>query len=462
LISCLLSVLLCLTGCSVQTTNTVTVPAAISSLTAVPPTASQTPSPAWTATRAPTPIPSVPPPASSTPTASSPAATAPTPVPSWTPIPPGGGVPLIAAVAQESDGGLALYAGHLGAGSYTRLAQIASSQTLNSAVYESAYYAVLRFSPDGRQLAFPVYGQRDPQLAIADLATGEIRYAAQLAGQRTWVGFMAWSPDGKWIAFTQCQFANNTVRCSLWLLNLAKPAVLPIAGNTGEAKWSADSSTIYYGSGTFQPATGKFGPEPTCPLRVQFSAATSSGYDPDLDKCVWGSILKATISVWLVDAKTNAPTLLLDYTDPSSNTLPPDFLLSPDGNALLLTDRVLKKEGEASAFFVKTIRLADSPLKDITPIDVSLHGLVWSPDSQKYLSVLYDQPVTQLVLSEAATSHTLLTSDLEVRPGARTVIRNDNIAFVGIDAVWPAAPVAIAAAFASATASPIPTATVTS
>jgi hypothetical protein len=364
----------------------------------------------------------------------------------------------VASVVRETDSALAVYVGRLGDYQFSRLAQIASADQMNNG--EAPSGIVIRFSPDGRRLAFPTYRGPEAFLVIADLATGELNEAAKLLSNKKWPGLIAWSPDGQWIALTQCQYGLASL-CALWLLNVESGSFSQIDGETFNLKWTSDSSIFYYSSRSYRPSTQQKGSAPR--VRV-FIPGSEGPYHPELNSVMY--VRKQTeITPLLINVETHEQTVLLDYpyTETSPRN-PPDILVSPDGSQLLLVDYSLQLEGESEPS-VQSLRLADVPLTGYTLVDAGWRGLAWSTDSRYYVSVrhIFGGFLYQLIVVDTQTTERIYSTELLFASGTASIGKNGPFYF-GIDVSWPAARVDIAAnvpksplVTATSTMTPVPT-----
>lgn len=113
----------------------------------------------------------------------------------------------------------------------------------------------IAWSPDGQEMLFDSY--RDPldatvQLVVINVAENKERVITPDDKTVTSAMSASWSPDGKTIAYTQCDADSNGMRvnCALWLVNRdgshARMIPAKIAGEAMNLAWTPDGSRLVF------------------------------------------------------------------------------------------------------------------------------------------------------------------------------------------------------------------------
>jgi Tol biopolymer transport system component len=112
------------------------------------------------------------------------------------------------------------------------------------------------WSPDGRELAYPVTfsaagaSPGQPRIEILTLATGATRQTKIRPGFGGGALDMAWSPDGQFLALLRANSYNNQTS-SLWVLRLSDQREIALTDNRmiqWSPQWSSDSRTLFFTS----------------------------------------------------------------------------------------------------------------------------------------------------------------------------------------------------------------------
>ena len=124
---------------------------------------------------------------------------------------------------------------------------IADSDGFNSRNMLQSSQPVLSpaWSPDGRQLAYVSYENRQAQIMVQNLATGKRRKVSNFPGLN---GAPAWSPDGSKLAMTLSKDGNPEI----YVLDLKSNRLRRVTKSVGidtEPAWAPDGQSLVFTSG---------------------------------------------------------------------------------------------------------------------------------------------------------------------------------------------------------------------
>jgi hypothetical protein len=113
-----------------------------------------------------------------------------------------------------------------------------------SEMHEVPEYTVLRWSPDGRYLAFIRHEGGTNKLNVYDTFTGAIQL---VQWELDFVGDVTWSPDNAWLAYSV--WRNETGKAWTWT---AKPSIAQsyLIGSGCHPQWTEDSQWIIFSQGS--------------------------------------------------------------------------------------------------------------------------------------------------------------------------------------------------------------------
>jgi Tol biopolymer transport system component len=230
----------------------------------------------------------------------------------------------------------------------------------------------LTWSPDGKTLAFLVYGAiYGSKIFLVNADGSNVR---QLTQQGQNQSSPAWSPDGSRIVFLNT--TADTLNLSLIDVNTGRIQPLETTmPSKFSPSWSPDGTHIMWQAGF--PDPGIY----TINLRTDDIQLLNKGwnnsppqYSPDGEKIVFASLRGESPEIYVMNADG---TNLSPLTDTPATEENPRW--SPDGQKILFTSNV---NGAPQVF----IMAADgNNLYQLTHSDYVLKDVIWSPDGQQVL-----------------------------------------------------------------------------
>lgn len=179
-----------------------------------------------------------------------------------------------------------------------RILRTLSSATQRAHVDDYNYIeSSATWSPDSRQIAYPVFSKGDNLIVIVDVESGRTRREIQVPGVE-YYNYLAWSPDGNSLLISGLADAHS----DLFLYDFESGQVEQLTDDAYseiQPAWSADGSRIVF--------------------------STDRGFDTDLEALKFGSYKLAVMDMASQDIE------VLDFF-PGANNLNPQF--SPDGESL--------------------------------------------------------------------------------------------------------------------------------
>ena len=226
--------------------------------------------------------------------------------------------------------------------------ELASPQTDAHVDAISFLYSAGTWSPDGRRLAFVVFAEGDNQIAVLDVASGNVerRYSVRDVGA---ISDPAWSPDGTRIAFS----GNEGGLSDLYVLDLASEQVRRLTSDKHadiHPAWSPDSRTI--------------------------AIATDRGESTSFDRLVYSPMRLA-----LVDATSGAVRVLPGF--PDAKHINPRY--SADGGDLYfisdrggVSDIYRMSVATGEMFQVTNVATGITGISELSPaMSISNDGQLW-------------------------------------------------------------------------------------
>ena len=116
---------------------------------------------------------------------------------------------------------------------------------------EMTFPSAAAWSPDSKELAFPLGQRTGPWIEIVTLATGASRKVALPSRPRNNVlQDIAWSPDGRWLAYAR-GLSTVSQTYEIWLTRVSDEESIQLTdGKTSDTSpaWSPDSASLYFKS----------------------------------------------------------------------------------------------------------------------------------------------------------------------------------------------------------------------
>ena len=219
----------------------------------------------------------------------------------------------------------------LGADNSARYAlNIADSDGFNPKEALSSSQPILSpaWSPDGTQLAYVSYENKQAQIIVQNIGTGKRRLVASFAGLN---GAPAWSPDGRQLAMTLSKDGNPEIYVLDLATNLFRRVTRNVAIDT-EPSWSPDGKQIVFTSDRsgrpqiYQiPAIG--GKATRLTFDGKYNARAS--YSPDGTKLVMVHSATRGFQIALLDLADKS---LITLTEPGLDESPS---FAPNGSMIL-------------------------------------------------------------------------------------------------------------------------------
>lgn len=261
-------------------------------------------------------------------------------------------------------------------------------------LYQLQSVGDVQLSPTGTHLAYTVTHNDRPgrpysQLAIRDLATGQIRPVKDAFGVR-------WSPDGKWIAYTgrTAEGAGLIVADA----NGEQARLLaPISGtnhplpSTGEQiAWSPDARSIAFLSTTPGPETEQANGDPMVITRYLYKPTASEGETRFNDN--------RRVHVFIADVASKQVRQLTDgpYYEHSIDW-------SPKGGELLFVSNRESNPDRVFNYDIMAARIDTGAVRKITATKSAEYQPVWSPDATR---IAFSGTTRELTSSETTMEDT--------------------------------------------------------
>ncbi len=211
-----------------------------------------------------------------------------------TPTPVGGGVVKIAFIGRDQQGEYAMYIGNPHTSTYTAVTPIeyAPNPYIDQQEIPDRTGAIsLAWSPDGRYLAFNTGSVAQDSLSVLDVETGLIQKIHELP-KGSWVDKIDWAPGDQRVFAYKVSSFSGTFRSDFWIGNLDKSEPVNFARNAfGMRGWSPDGSAYYFSSSPlrrYEPYTGKT-TTINEPRVTGFNGGYSLQYLPDIDDFLVGA-----------------------------------------------------------------------------------------------------------------------------------------------------------------------------
>ena len=255
----------------------------------------------------------------------------------------------------------------------------AHAQGLRSAdLFRFRSVGAVALSPDGRRVAYSVTMRDRPgrpysQIWILDLSTEK---SFRLGGEKELTSGPKWSPDGKSLAY----LGGEEPDTGLWVaqadgthatfLTPVSGSNSPLPGQGEEVAWSPDGKRIAFVSSTPGPETAEASGDPVVITRYLYKPTAGEGRTRFNDN--------RRLHIFAADVATRQVQQLTqgNYDEHSIDW-------SPDGAEILF---VSNREPNSDEFFnydVFTLNVSDGRIRRLTATESSEYAPRWSPDGKQ-------------------------------------------------------------------------------
>jgi Tol biopolymer transport system component len=219
----------------------------------------------------------------------------------------------------------------------------------------------LALSPDGHRLDYTVVMRDQPgrpygQLWIMDLGTQK---SVRVGGEKDRGGGPLWSSDGKWLAFHGRQgdksglFLTRPDGSDVTFLASPEGTNSPLPGTGKEVAWSPDGKQIAFISSTPGAETAEATGDPMVITRYLYKPDASEGMTRFNDN--------QRLHIFVVDAATKQVRQLTQ-----GNTDEHSIDWSPDGKEILYATNPEPNQDEFFNYDIFALKLADSSIRRLT------------------------------------------------------------------------------------------------
>ncbi len=243
------------------------------------------------------------------------------------------------------------------------------------------FISEVRFSPDGKQLAYTVSlydhpGASYSQLWIADAAGGSPK---RIGGEKDELSHPRWSPDGKRIAVTgsvneQHGLATvNSDGSGLTFLAKTTGTNSPLPGQGENFTWSPDSKTLAFVSAVPGPETEAANGDPIVITRYLYKPTATEGLTHFNDN--------RRLHIFSIDLASKAVKQLTtgDFDEHSIDW-------SPDGREIVFGSNREPNSDEFFNYDLFALNVATGGVRRITATENCEYAAQWSPDGK---SIVY-------------------------------------------------------------------------
>jgi dipeptidyl aminopeptidase/acylaminoacyl peptidase len=232
-------------------------------------------------------------------------------------------------------------------------------------------------SPDGHRVAYTIVMRDRPgrpygQLWIMDLATQK---SARVGGEKDSAGSPLWSPDGRLLAFA----SNRGGKAGLFVAHQDGSEVTSLAPTTGtnsplpgtgrEMAWSPDGKQIAFISSTPSALAAEASGDPMVISRYL--------YKPDAGEGLTRFNDNQRLHIFVVDLASKQ---VRQLTSGESDEHSLDW--SPDGKEILFVSNREPNQDEFFNYDVFALRVADSSVRRLTATEFNEYEPLWSPDGK--------------------------------------------------------------------------------
>ncbi len=232
-------------------------------------------------------------------------------------------------------------------------------------------------SPDGHRLAYTIVMRDRPgrpygQLWIMDLATQK---SARVGGEKDSGGSPLWSPDGRLVAFAGNQggktglFVGHQDGSEVTSLAPTTGTNSPLPGTGREMAWSPDGKQIAFISSTPSALAAEASGDPMVISRYL--------YKPDAGEGLTRFNDNQRLHIFVVDLASKQ---VRQLTSGESDEHSLDW--SPDGKEILFVSNREPNQDEFFNYDVFALRVADGSVRRLTATEFNEYEPLWSPDGK--------------------------------------------------------------------------------
>jgi dipeptidyl aminopeptidase/acylaminoacyl peptidase len=233
------------------------------------------------------------------------------------------------------------------------------------------------FSPDAKFIAYTVLrydhpGRPWPQLWVMDLATAK---STRVGGENDVAGGPVWSPDGHWIAYDGTAEGKRGLAVvrpdgsGATFLSEAHGTNAPLPGAGAEVAWSPDGKQIAFLSSTPGPETAEATGDPMVITRYLYKPDAGEGFTRFNDN--------RRLHIFVVDVATKNVRQVSD-----GNNYEHSIDWSPRGDEIVFAS---DRSPETDQFFnydVFALKLGDGSIHRLTATENAEYDPKWSPDGK--------------------------------------------------------------------------------
>src|SRR5882762_3872869 len=232
-------------------------------------------------------------------------------------------------------------------------------------------------SPDGHRLAYTIVMRDRPgrpygQLWIMDLATQK---SARVGGEKDSGGSPLWAPDGKVLAFAGNQGGKTGLfvahQDGSEVISLAPTAGTnsPLPGTGREMAWSPDGKQIAFISSTPSALAAEASGDPMVISRYL--------YKPDAGEGMTRFNDNQRLHIFVVDLSSKQ---VRQLTSGESDEHSLDW--SPDGKEILFASNREPNQDEFFNYDVFALKVSDNTIRRLTATEFNEYEPLWSPDGK--------------------------------------------------------------------------------
>jgi WD40 repeat protein len=284
----------------------------------------------------------------------------------------------------------------------------------------------LALSGDGHQLIFPHQtGAGKTVLYVVDLTTGAAHESVEIAPDKI-VSEISWSPDQRWVTYTQCGLRGIGIRCALWLGDVQAGTRYQVTSGGDQVHWSTDSTWFMYRLGISY-----------CFDVLRLAQIESNRCEPPTLAAAAAAGGSNTTFEYTIQWQGQLTTLLRIHNfvyERDFRLYDPGFIGSPDNTKLALAALTLRPSN-STAMPSPVIPVSGLPSGNYEVSNLDGRSMAWSPDSQYYAVVGFGWNGTVSLIS-AANPNERQVSSISV-PGAIPRFQLYSLGDRGVALAWP-------------------------